>query len=57
MVTAITQAKDLKSINLEDLIGSLRAHEVVLQGDKPVNEMRSHWFTCLERISANLISN
>ena len=34
MVTAITQAKDLKSMNLEDLIGSLRAHEVVLQGDK-----------------------
>lgn len=41
MVTAITQAKDLKSMNLEDLIGSLRAHEVVLQGDKPVKKVRT----------------
>ena len=41
MVTAITQAKDLKSMNLEDLIGSLRAHEVVLQGDKPVKKVKS----------------
>ncbi|XP_039683064.1 uncharacterized protein [Medicago truncatula] len=35
------QAKDLKSMNLEDLIGSLRAHEVVLQGDKPVKKVKS----------------
>ena len=41
MVTAITQAKDLKSMNLEDLIGSLRAHEVVLQGDKPVKKVKT----------------
>jgi len=41
MVTAITQAKDLKSMNLKDLIGSLRAHEVVLQGDKPVKKMKT----------------
>jgi len=41
MVTAITQAKDLKSMNLEDLIGSLRAHEVVHQGDKPVKKVKS----------------
>jgi hypothetical protein len=41
MVTAITQAKDLKTMNLEDLIGSLRAHEVVLQGDKPVKKVKT----------------
>jgi len=41
MVTAITQAKDLKSLNLEDLIGSLRAHEVVLQGEKLVKKVKS----------------
>jgi len=41
MVTTITQAKDLKSMNLEDLIGSLRAREVVLQGDKPVKKIKS----------------
>ena len=41
MVTTITQAKDLKSMNLEDLIGSLRAHEVVLQGDKPMKKVKS----------------
>jgi len=26
---------------LEDLIGSLRAHEVILQGDKPVKKVKS----------------
>jgi len=41
MVTAITQAKDLKSMNLEDLIGSLRAHEVVFQGDKLVKKVKT----------------
>jgi len=35
MVTAITQAKDLNSMALEDLIGTLRAHEVLLEEDKP----------------------
>jgi len=44
MVTAITQAKDLKSMNLEDFIGSLRAHEVVLQGDKPVKKGKNTCF-------------
>ena len=34
MVTAITQAKDLNSLALEDLIGSLKAHETLLQDDK-----------------------
>lgn len=35
MVTAITQAKDSNVLALEDLIGTLRAHEVLLQEDKP----------------------
>ncbi|MCH79648.1 phytoalexin-deficient 4-2 protein [Trifolium medium] len=35
IVTAITEAKDLKELKLEDLIGSLRVHESILQEDKP----------------------
>nr|XP_027193509.1 uncharacterized protein LOC113788187 [Cicer arietinum] len=38
MVTAISQAKNLESLPLEELIGTLRAHEVVLQEDKPVKK-------------------
>jgi len=38
MVTAITQAKDLNTLDLEDLIGTLRAHEVLLQEDKPMRK-------------------
>jgi hypothetical protein len=38
MVTAITQAKDLNTLALEDLIGTLRAHEVLLQEDKPMRK-------------------
>jgi hypothetical protein len=38
MVTAITQAKDLNTLALEDLIGTLRAHEVLLQEDKPIKK-------------------
>jgi len=34
MVTAIAQAKDLNSLALEDLIGSLKVHETLLQDDK-----------------------
>src|SRR4030065_2973579 len=39
MVTAITQAKDLNVLALEDLVGSLKAHEVLLQDDKPTKKM------------------
>jgi hypothetical protein len=35
MVTAITQAKNLKELELEELIGSLRAHESILIEDRP----------------------
>jgi len=38
IVTAITQAKDLNSLALEDLIGTLRTHEVLLQEDKPIKK-------------------
>jgi len=41
MVTATTYAKDLKFMTLEDLIRSLRAHEVILQGDKLVKKVKS----------------
>ncbi|GAU37878.1 hypothetical protein TSUD_395620 [Trifolium subterraneum] len=39
VVTAITVAKDLTKVSLEDLIGSLKAHESVLQEDKPKRKM------------------
>ncbi|XP_058783345.1 uncharacterized protein LOC131658028 [Vicia villosa] len=35
MVTTISQAKDLKILQVEELIGSLRAHEGILNEDKP----------------------
>jgi len=35
MVKAITQAKNLKVLQLEELVGSLRAHESILMEDKP----------------------
>jgi len=41
MVTLITQAKDLNTLTLEVLIGSLRAHEVILQGDKLVRKVKT----------------
>ncbi|XP_045791328.1 uncharacterized protein LOC123886036 [Trifolium pratense] len=37
IVTAITVAKDLKKMDLEDFIGSLKAHEAILQEKKPAN--------------------
>jgi len=40
MVTAITQAKNLKELQLEELIGSLRAHESILMEDKPPQKNR-----------------
>ncbi|XP_039689400.1 uncharacterized protein [Medicago truncatula] len=40
IVTAITEAKDLKKLRLEDLIGSLKAHEVLLQEDKSSNKSK-----------------
>jgi len=52
MVTAITMAKDLQSMNLEDLIGSLRAHEVVLQGDKPVKKVKTLALKASQQISS-----
>ncbi|GAU32747.1 hypothetical protein TSUD_323150 [Trifolium subterraneum] len=39
IVTAITVAKDLTKVSLEDLIGSLKAHESILQEDKPKKKM------------------
>jgi len=36
MVIAITQVKDPTTLALEDLIGSLKAHETILQEDKPI---------------------
>jgi len=52
MVTTITQAKDLQSMNLEDLIGSLRAHEVVLQGDKLVKKVKTLALKASQQISS-----
>jgi hypothetical protein len=38
IVTAIIESKDLPTMKLEDLMGSLRAHESILQEDKPVKK-------------------
>lgn len=38
MVTTISQAKDLSTLELEEHIGTLRAHGVILQGDKPTRK-------------------
>nr|XP_004509670.1 uncharacterized protein LOC101489237 [Cicer arietinum] len=35
MVTVITKARDLTNMKLEDLVGTLRAHEPLLLADKP----------------------
>jgi len=35
MVTALKMAKDLNNISLEELISSLRSHEIELQEDEP----------------------
>jgi len=40
IVTAIIEAKDLTKLRLEDLIGSLKAHEVFLQEDKTSNKIK-----------------
>ncbi|XP_027192431.1 uncharacterized protein [Cicer arietinum] len=41
MVTAISQAKNLDVLGLEELIGTLRAHEVLLQEDKPIKKVKT----------------
>ncbi|XP_045791661.1 uncharacterized protein LOC123886384 [Trifolium pratense] len=38
IVIAITEAKDLSQLKLEDLIGSLKAHESIIQEDKPTQK-------------------
>ncbi|GAU17216.1 hypothetical protein TSUD_178470 [Trifolium subterraneum] len=38
IVTAITVAKDLHEMDLEDLVGSLKAHEAILQEKKPAKK-------------------
>jgi len=42
MVTTITQAKNLKELQLEELVGSLRAHESILMDDKPPQRKKSN---------------
>src|ERR1044072_628448 len=41
MVTALNVAKDLNSISLEELISSLRRHEIELQADEPQRRNKS----------------
>src|ERR1044072_752519 len=40
MVTALKMAKDLNKISLEELIGSLRSHEIELQEDEPQRKVK-----------------
>src|ERR1044072_2032096 len=41
MVTALKMAKDLNKISLEELISSLRSHEIELQEDEPQRKIKS----------------
>ncbi|XP_058775330.1 uncharacterized protein LOC131649593 [Vicia villosa] len=41
MVTAITQAKDLTTLPVEELVGSLHAHECIILEDKPQKKGKS----------------
>src|ERR1044072_5684697 len=41
MVTALKVAKDLNSISLEELISSLRSHEIELQAYEPQRKIKS----------------
>src|ERR1044072_4605994 len=41
MVTALKMAKDLNKISLEELISSLRSHEIELQEDEPLRRIKS----------------
>src|ERR1044072_1054968 len=41
MVAALKVAKDLHSLSLEELISSLRSHEIELQGDEPQRRNKS----------------
>ena len=41
MVTALKMAKDLNKISLEELISSLRSHEIELQEDEPRRRVKS----------------
>src|ERR1044072_6054850 len=41
MVTALKMAKDLNKISLEELISSLRSHELELQEDEPQKKIKS----------------
>lgn len=38
MVTALELSKDLNNISLEELISSLRSHEIELEEDEPQNK-------------------
>jgi len=42
MVTTSIQAKNLKELQLEELVGSLRAHESILMEDKPPQRKKSN---------------
>ena len=40
-MTALKMAKDLNKISLEELINSLRSHELELQEDEPLRRIKS----------------
>ena len=40
-MTAIEEARDLNTLSLEDLISSLKYHEIWLNEEEPVNKSKS----------------
>jgi hypothetical protein len=41
MVTTIQEAKDLNKLSLENLMSSLKSHEIELIGDEPAKKSKS----------------
>jgi hypothetical protein len=41
MVTALKLSKDMNNINLEELVSSLRSHEIELEEDEPQKKIKS----------------
>ena len=41
MVTALKLSKDLNSVSLEELVSSLRSHEIELEEDEPQKKNKS----------------
>jgi len=56
MVRAITKSKDLKIMEMDERIGALRAHEVLLSENKPIRKGKLISFKAFEVINRLLMN-